>query len=95
MAGATDPSIAVALEEQAKPLKVQAKSLDSTQKLLQWIRDHFDQQDARWREQEHTVATTATDLHTASQGRLIGDRLRPGGSKEHRRGSRRRARGCT
>lgn len=41
MTGATDPSIAAALEEQSKSLKSQAKSLDSTQKLLQRICDRF------------------------------------------------------
>jgi hypothetical protein len=34
MAGVADPSIATALEEQSKSLKAQAKSLNSTQKIL-------------------------------------------------------------
>ena len=42
MAGAADPSIATALEEQSKSLKAQAKSLDSTQKILQRICDRFE-----------------------------------------------------
>jgi hypothetical protein len=54
MVGATDPSIAMALEDQARALKMQAKTLDSTQKLLQRICERFDEQDVRWRELEHT-----------------------------------------
>jgi hypothetical protein len=64
MAGATDPSIATALEDQARALKMQAKTLDSTQKLLQQICERFDEQDGRWRELEHTVATNASELST-------------------------------
>jgi hypothetical protein len=64
MAGATDPSIAAALEDQARSLKMQVKTLDSTQKLLQWIYERFDEQDVRWWELEQTVATNASDLST-------------------------------
>jgi hypothetical protein len=64
MAGATDPSIAAALDDQAKSLKVQAKALDSTQKLLQQLYDRFDDQDVCWRALESKVDANATNLAT-------------------------------
>jgi hypothetical protein len=68
MAGASDPSIAFALEEQSKSLKAQDKSLDSTQKLLQRICDCFDAQDARYRILEASMASQAADLTTLRAG---------------------------
>lgn len=62
MAGATDPSIATALENQAKAIKGQAKALDSTQKLLQQICDRFTEQDKRWRALESSVAANTSNL---------------------------------
>lgn len=70
MTGATDPSIASALEEQSKSLKAQAKSLDSTQKLLQRICDRFDAQDARYRILEASVASQAADLASIRAGEV-------------------------
>jgi hypothetical protein len=68
MAGALDLSIAVALEEQSKSLKAQAKSLDSTQKLLQHICDRFDAQDACYRVLEASVTSEAADLASLHAG---------------------------
>ncbi|XP_020404062.1 uncharacterized protein [Zea mays] len=68
MAGVADPSIATALEEQSKSLKAQAKSLDSTQKILQRICDRFDAQDARYRVLEASVASQAADLAALRAG---------------------------
>lgn len=62
MAGATDPSIAAALEDQAKAIKGQAKALDSTQKLLQQICDRFTEQDKRWCALESSVAANTSNL---------------------------------
>src|SRR5688572_17580051 len=68
MAGVADPSIATAVEEQSKSLKAQAKSLDSTQKILQRICDRFDAQDARYRVLEASVASQAADLAALRAG---------------------------
>ena len=62
MVGATDPSVAAALEDQARSLKVQAKALDSTQKLLQQICDRFTEQDASWNSIEKAVATNTNEI---------------------------------
>jgi uncharacterized protein YicC (UPF0701 family) len=49
-------------------LKAQAKSLDSTQKILQRICDRFDAQDARYRVLEASVASQVADLASLRVG---------------------------
>ena len=62
MAGAPDPNLTAALNAQSKQIEAQSKSLTTQSKLLQQLCDRLENQDARWRHLEKSVAANSDDI---------------------------------